>query len=174
MSRGAHKISGEPFGTWVAKVRDNRIRLPREITEYVPWLKLEGTQIDCVGRPGAAGGMQLVPLGVHESDVRRLTDAFEPLPEASESGEQWVDLARLLATAWKISICIEANRFSLTLPEPPRRALQLPQSGGTTVVFGFGEILEIWDALKWHEHVRSLAKQKGAVISQATEALGDR
>jgi len=66
------------------------------------------------------------------------------------------------------------DRFSVTLPEPPRRALQLPQAGGTVVVFGFGEVLEIWDALKWHDHVRALAKRKVAAISEALEDLGQR
>jgi DNA-binding transcriptional regulator/RsmH inhibitor MraZ len=60
------------------------------------------------------------------------------------------------------------------LPEPPRRAQQVPQSGGVVVVFGFGNILEIWDALKWHDHVRETAKRRVAAISEALEDLGQR
>jgi DNA-binding transcriptional regulator/RsmH inhibitor MraZ len=35
------------------------------------------------------------------------------------------------------------------------------------VVFGFGNILEIWDVLKWHDHVRETAKRRVAAISEA-------
>jgi DNA-binding transcriptional regulator/RsmH inhibitor MraZ len=69
---------------------------------------------------------------------------------------------------------VEASRISITLPEPPRRAQQVPQSGGVVVVFGFGNILEIWDALKWHDHVRAMAKKKTVAISEALEDLGQR
>jgi DNA-binding transcriptional regulator/RsmH inhibitor MraZ len=83
-------------------------------------------------------------------------------------------VARLLATVWLISVNVEASRISITLPEPPRRAQQVPQAGGAVVVFGFGHILEIWDALKWHDHVRATAKRKTAAISEALEDLGQR
>jgi hypothetical protein len=95
-------------------------------------------------------------------------------PSASESPRKWVDVARLLATAWLFPVNIEASRISITLPEPPRRSQQVPQSGGAVVVFGFGNILEIWDALKWHDHVRATAKRKAAAISEALEDLGQR
>jgi DNA-binding transcriptional regulator/RsmH inhibitor MraZ len=42
------------------------------------------------------------------------------------------------------------------------------------VVFGFGSILEIWDALKWHDHVRGMAKRKAAAIAEALEELEQR
>jgi hypothetical protein len=46
--------------------------------------------------------------------------------------------------------------------------------GGIAVVFGFGEILEVWDAAKRHEHVRAVAKTKRSAISEAIEDLGQR
>ena len=85
-----------------------------------------------------------------------------------------MDVARLLATAWLVRVDVESSRISITLPEPPRRAQQVPQSGGVVVVFGFGNILEIWDALKWHDHVRETAKRRVAAISEALEDLGQR
>jgi DNA-binding transcriptional regulator/RsmH inhibitor MraZ len=176
MPRRDQKIADTPFGTWVVAVDEkNRIRLPSEIAEAVRWIDLKSGQVECVGMPGPWGGIQLSPRTDHEEDVRRLAEAMaDKPPSASEAPEKWVDVARLLATAWLIPISVEANRISITLPEPPRRAQQLPQSGGTVVVFGFGRILEIWDALKWHDHVRTTAKRKAAAISEALEDLGQR
>jgi hypothetical protein len=41
-------------------------------------------------------------------------------------------------------------------------------------VFGFGEILEVWDARMWLEHVRGLAKAKVSLIAEANEEIGRR
>jgi DNA-binding transcriptional regulator/RsmH inhibitor MraZ len=107
--------------------------------------------------------------------VQGFTEALgDNPPEPSESAEAWVDVARFLATAWRMTIRIEASRISITLPEPPRRSLQLPKLGATVVVFGFGEILEIWDALKWHEHVRAIAKKGETALSEAIDDLRQR
>jgi len=175
MPRGEHRIVGAPFATWIAEVGpDSRIRLPREIGTLIPWLKVEGGAIECVGKLGAVGGVQLEPFATHEQEVRQLAGALDTPANASESGQKWVEVARFLATAWKISISFEAGRFSIILPEPSRRALQLPELGGRVVVFGFGEILEIWDAIKWHDHVRVLAKDKAAALLEAIEDLDQR
>jgi hypothetical protein len=154
----------------------NRVRIALdEINTVVPWIDVKTGQIECVGMPGPHGGVQVTPLTDHRQDVHPFADAVaETPPSASESSQKWVDVARFLATAWLISINVEARRISITLPEPPRRAQQLPQSGGAVVVFGFGNILEIWDALKWHDHVRVTAKRKAAAISEALEDLGQR
>jgi len=114
-------------------------------------------------------------LADHQQEVLRFSAAIaESPPSASESPQKWVDAARLLATSWLVLVSIEASRISITLPEPPRRAQQVPQSGGTVVVFGFGNILEIWDALKWHDHVRTTAKRRAAAISEALEDIAQR
>jgi len=34
-------------------------------------------------------------------------------------------------------------------------------------VFGFGGILEVWDAAKWHDHMRNIAKTKRDTFSRA-------
>jgi len=72
--------------------------------------------------------VRLEPLAGYEYDVRRVLNSLaDTPPNASESAQKWVHVARLVATAWQISIGAEANRFSVNLPELPRRALQLPQ-----------------------------------------------
>jgi DNA-binding transcriptional regulator/RsmH inhibitor MraZ len=62
----------------------------------------------------------------------------------------------------------------MTLPEPTRRLLRLPGIGGTVVVFGFGEILEVWDAVVWLEHVRRLAKARISLMPEAIEEIERR
>ena len=176
MPRGDQKIPDVPFGTWVVTVDEyNRIRLPLEIRTVVSWIDMKPGQIECASMPGPAGGIQVWPLKDHRQNVLPFAEALaETPPSASESSQKWVDVARLLATAWLVPINVEASRISITLPEPLRRAQQLPQSGGAVVVFGFGNILEIWDALKWHDHVRATAKRRAAAISEALEDLGER
>lgn len=175
MPRRNQAIPGDPFRTWVREVdQNNRVRLPLEIGSVVRWIAKRRGQFECIGRLGPLGGVQLTPLAMHQEDVRRLTEAMANTPRPSDSTEKWMDVGRFLATAWPMPINIEANRISITLPEPARRAQQLPQAGGTVVVFGFGGIFEIWDALKWHEHVRATARRKDAAISEAREDLGQR
>jgi hypothetical protein len=174
--RGDQKIPDLPFRTWVVTVDEyNRVRLPLDIHIVVPWIDMKSGQIECAGMPGPSGGIQVAPLSDHRQDVAPFAEATaETPPSASESSQKWVEVARLLATAWLVPINVEASRISITLPEPPRRAQQLPQSGGAVVVFGFGNILEIWDALKWYDHVRATAKRRAAAISEALEDLGQR
>jgi hypothetical protein len=174
--RGDQKTLDDPFRTWVVKVDEyNRVRVPLEIGTIVPWIDLNAGQIECVGMPGPSGGIQVAPLRDHRRDALSFAEAIkETAPSASESVQKWVDVARLLATAWPLTINIEASRISFTLPEAPRRAEQVPQSGGAVVVFGFGDILEIWDALKWHDYVRATAKRKAAVMSAALEDFEQR
>lgn len=176
MPRSDPQIATDPFRTWVVTVDQyNRVRLPRDVGSIVSWINVKPGKIDCIGTPGPWGGVQLVPRTEHEKDVRRFVKAIGgALPRASESSSSWVDLARFLATAWLIPVNIEASRISVTLPEPARRARQLPKAGGTGLVFAFGEILEIWDAIRWHDHVRTTAKRKVAAVSEALDDLGQR
>lgn len=176
MPRGDQKIPGDPFRTWIVTVDEkNRVRLPLEISAVVPWIDPKPGQIECVGMPGPWGGFQIVPLPDHRQDMQPFAEAVaESPPSASESPQKWVDVARFLATVWQVPISVEASRISFTLPEPARRAQQLPQSGGVVVVFGFGNILEIWGALKWHDHVRVTARRKISAISEALEDLAQR
>ena len=175
MPRGSHKIDGIPFNIWVTDVDPhNRVRIPREARDIVAWLNVEGTEIECIGTLGAAGGIQLAPIASHQTDVARFTEAMDAPPEAEESGQEWVDVARLFATSWKVLISVEPSRFSLTLPEPLRRVQEFLQPGGTVIVFGFGNILEVWDAPKWNEHIRVAVKQRPTAVSRALEELTRR
>jgi|HubBroStandDraft_3_1064219.scaffolds.fasta_scaffold34323_1 hypothetical protein len=177
MPRGDHRIEGTPYRVWQVEVESsNRIRLAlAEVRAVVPWIKGESEPIDCVGIPGPAGGVQIEPVAAHETLGRSYIEALGEAPaQSSESGRTWVEMARLLATRWRIAISVESGRINFTLPEPLRRAKQVPEAGGLAVVFGFGEILEVWDAAKWHDHVRTIAKTKLPALSEAVEDLRNR
>jgi DNA-binding transcriptional regulator/RsmH inhibitor MraZ len=176
MPRHPHRLEDAPYATWIVQVLDqNRVRIPIEIVGVVPWLKTDVPSLDCVGYPGPVGGIQVVPSGVDQGIRRQFTRKLEgAIPRADESNHRWVDAARLLATSWKIVLSLEPSRVTITLPEPVRRALELPGSGGSVVVFGLGEILELWDAVRWYEHVRRLANDRQTIIRSAVDDLDDR
>ena len=176
MTRSVGRLGGRSR-IWIVRiVEQHRIRLPlEEIRVAVSWLNSEGSSTDCVAIPGPAGGIQIQPFATHELLVDQFAGAVgNASVKASDSDQNWVNMARLLATSWRISLSVETNRISLTLPEPIRRARQLPEVNGEVVVFAFGEILEIWDAAKWWDHVRAVGKTKLSAFSQAIEDLRDR
>jgi hypothetical protein len=177
MTRGDHKIRGTPYRLWIAQVdRQHRVRLTRsEIQSTIPWLNVQPGTIECMGTLGPAGGIQIEPSVAHQALERRFIEALGDQPvESPESGHGWVDIARLFATTWSITVNIESSRINITLPEPTRRTLLLPRAGGMAAVFGFDGILEVWDAIRWHDHVRAIAKMKSSAFSRALEDLGDR
>ncbi len=177
MSRGDQKIGEAPYRLWRVLVEEqHRVRLPLgEVRTVVPWLSLEPGTVDCVGTLGPVGGIQIAPATTHERLSRGFIEALgDSTARSSESSQRWMDLARYLATTWPIPISVESSRISFTLPEPIRRAQLLPGAGGTVTVFGFGEILEVWEAVKWHDHVRSIAKTMPSSVSEGLEDLRDR
>jgi hypothetical protein len=178
MPRGDHKTTDDmPYRVWLVLVDpSHRIRIPlAEVKAVVPWVTSESEPIDCIASLGPAGGIQVEPAASYEamegSYVGALGDAP---PQSAESGQTWVEMARLLATSWRMTISIESSRINITLPEPVRKAKQVPEAGGLAVVFGFGGILEVWDAAKWHDHVRMIAKTKLPALSAALEYLRNR
>ena len=176
MGRGA-QLSVGPSRIWTLRVEQrHRIRLPVEINEIVPWLKDAKEPVESVAVPGPVGGVQVKPLAAYQSVVRRLNDAVAASPPSiDEASDDWVDVGRLLATAWPVSFSLERTpRFTMTIPEDARRATLLPGAGGTVVVFAFGEVVEIWDAGKWYEHVRVIAKSRVERLDQAIEDLAGR
>lgn len=176
MPRADHRLGGETLRIWVVEVDDaHRVRVDRDIYGVVSWLAPGAEPIECAGMPGPAGGLQVEPLAAYEDDLRRFREALsESPPTARESGRAWMDVARLLATAWRMTVNLEPSRISVTLPEPARRSLLVPQAGGTAVVFGCGEVLEIWDVAKWHAHGHVTAARRTAAISKAVEDLERR
>ena len=175
MPRSDHEIDDYPFRTWILTVSEShRIRPPREISAVVAWIDLAQPRIDCVASLGPMGGVQVEPFSSYEREARQFAAAIGTVrPSAVESRRKWTNAARVLATAWRISLNVEENRIGIILPEPLRRAQELPDSGGTVVMFGLGEILEIWDVAKWNDFVRSV-KKKGRAFAEALEEFRER
>jgi hypothetical protein len=177
MPRGDSKIVGTPYRIWTLEVdKQQRVRVPlSEARAIIQWINSEPGPIECVATPGPAGGLQIEPAASQETLRQAYNEALGDSPaKSSESGEEWMDVARLLATTWRIPISIESGRISITLPEPVRRTLLVPGAGGIAVVFGFGGVLEVWHAAKWHDHVQAIAKTKLSAVSEAIEGLQDR
>lgn len=178
MPRGTEKNAGTPYRIWTVTVEvQNRVRLSlAEISEIVTWITTKsGAAIECFGMPGAAGGVQFQPVETADDLQRGFLESLgQHEVGGSHAGEKWVDAARLFATTWPASISVESSRISLTLPEPARRALQLPGVGETAIVFGFGRILEVWIAARWYDYVRELSRQRVSLLARAMDDLGQR
>ena len=173
MAKGDQKIVDLPFQTWIVMVDQyNRVRFPLdEVRVLVPWLPDKSGPFECIAMPGASGGIELSPAADHYSVVAQFVEAMRDMQGPVIPGK-WLDVARLMATVWLIKVNIEANRVSVTLPEPPRKAQLLPQAAGIAVVFAAAGIFEIWDAAKWNEYMRETAKRRAGLISEALEDLG--
>jgi len=174
MARGSERPLGVPYRMWTAKVEDqNRVRVSlAEIGEVVTWISKEPGSIECAAMPGAAGGVQFLPVAVIENLQSPFLVALGARNvSASDGGESWVDTARLFASQWSASISVESSRISITLPEPARRSFQLPSVGEIAVVYGFGSILEVWVAAQWFEHGRRLSREKKSLISRSIDEL---
>jgi DNA-binding transcriptional regulator/RsmH inhibitor MraZ len=176
LSRGDYKFANAPFDFCVTEVDEhNRVRIPPELRAVVSWLKEETGSLDCFGALGPVGGIQIEPLAQYTDPVVRFRNALRDVsPRSTESGRKWVDAARLLATSWKMTVTVEKNQMRITIPEPVRRARQLPGEGGVVAVFGFGEIVEIWEASRWHDYVRTIARNRLSVVESAIEDIGNR
>jgi DNA-binding transcriptional regulator/RsmH inhibitor MraZ len=176
MPRGDQSVPAVTFRTWTVVVdKENRIRIPIEIAEYVTWLRPKDDRGECVLVRGPWGGFQAIPLMAYQKLAEPFIEASRTTtPEALESGDRWIEAVRYLATAWQISISVEASQVRFTVPEALRRAELLPGAEGRAVVFGFGEILEIWPAREWYEHVRETSKLKSQLFSAALEDLRQR
>ena len=177
MARGRQDSDLEvPFRVWTVTVDDkHRLRLPRQqVRAIVSWSGPDGP-IQCVATPGATGGIQLAPLDVYRADVEPIASALtEMRPNISDSSQGWMDVIRLLATAFPITINVEPDRISISLPEAMRLLRILPSGGEVAVVFGCGDILEVWDSASWNEHVRATARRKELAITSALENLRRR
>jgi DNA-binding transcriptional regulator/RsmH inhibitor MraZ len=138
----------------------------------VRWLGVEIGALECVATPASPGGLLIEPAEEYNTLRNEFIEALgTTVPEPLDAGEQWVNAARLLATAWRMTVNVEAKHISVTVPEPARHALQLKATDASVVVFGFGGILEIWEASKWHEHVHSFARERRTVVIRAIEDL---
>ena len=153
-----HIASNEsPVASWTFRVESqHRLRLPVDLGLVVTWLP------DCDNIflfVGAIGGMRLLPekskmVGTKATLFREL--ATKP-PSEDDFNAEWLPIARYQSTSWRVPLVKERTRFSITLPEDARKLGLCPSAGELAVVFGGGELLEVWPAQEWISAIRRTA-----------------
>lgn len=152
-----------------------RIRLSKEIGLVVPWLKEASGALACRVSVGAAGGAQIATEDCWKSQFRAVAGRLKGKPaRGPDAGAPWMNYVRFLASTWPLAIRAEESRFSITLPEEPRKLALLPGANERAVVFAIGAVLELWKADEWLQRARSVAGNLEVQYEQAVEALGER
>ena len=161
---------------WVRKVEgSHRIRIPGELALVVNWIPTGGGSVDCVARVAAAGGLQILAKQWFDERFETLNRHLAmtpPLPE--EAGAAWLPFVRSMATHWPCRLGSEAGRYTLTLPEEARLLGVAPAAEEAAVVFGLGDLLEIWRRDDWVAHVRGAARDEQTAFEQSLNAIVER
>jgi hypothetical protein len=162
-----------PFQRWVRTVdKGHRLRLPKDLALMLSWLSVDSERVDCVCTVGAVGGIRIVPATLVEPTRRSLEARISgKVASPRDGGSAWLALARYLATTWVVPVAIEESRFTLTLPEDVRKLGLAPNQGEVAIAFAVTDILEIWRAESWCEHVRESASSIDDLKINALEAL---
>lgn len=150
---GRSKASESRWLLSVVKV-DNRHRLvlPSGISEVVGWIGDGG--VDCRAYV-AVGGVGVVPAALDQLHGKLAAALTERRLELDEAAMELGDVVRFVASSWPMSI---DRQLRLTLPEDARKLGLVPGAGQHAAVFASGEVLEIWPAATWREHVGRLTR----------------
>jgi len=150
----------------------NRLRLPPETAEHVPWLK--ETSRKAYMFPGHHGGVQVlrdsIPGGKGAQQI--VSTVQNSLPKAEEAGTEWMRLMRYQLTRCEVEF--SEDRYGIVLPREFRDMELLPNHGQFVAVLILGEVLEIWRADKWAEHVRDVRGRLLEVTERALDELENR
>ncbi len=169
--------TGRPHrqAAWFLTVeRQHRLRIPDAAKLVIPWLSSSPGSMKCVAFVGPVGGVVLA----NEKRLEALSKLVQGHVKSrqvrvADAGTSWVALGRYLATSWTVTIGVESNRFTLTLPEEARKLGLAPSAGQVAVVFALDGLLEVWPANAWLAHVRSSAESidelRQAVINSLEE-----
>jgi hypothetical protein len=162
-----------PFNVFFPQVdRQQRIRLHSSIGSIVPWLSGTEKHIECFARVGSKGGLVIAPEGVLKNHEKVLTHISKVLsPE--ETPHEVTEYLRFSATRWEVTLLREQSRYSLTLPEEPRKLDLVPSTGSRAAIFVAGEIMELWRAEKWLDHVRELASDLDRLQDDVLNLVND-
>jgi hypothetical protein len=163
-----------PFNVFFPQVdRQQRIRLHSSIGSIVPWLSGTEKHIECFAHLGSKGGLVIAPEGVlknHEKVLARISKVhFSP----EETPHEVTEYLRFSATRWEVTLLREQSRYSLTLPEEPRKLDLVPSTGSRAAIFVAGEIIELWKAEKWLDHVRELGSDLDRLQDQVLDLVSD-
>ncbi|MGA2181325.1 MAG: hypothetical protein ABSH15_17315 [Verrucomicrobiota bacterium] len=150
----------------------NRLRLPPETADFVPWLKEASRKAYMV--PGHHGGIQVLrdsfPVG---KELQQIISALrETPPKAEEAGTEMMRLMRYQLTRCEVEF--SEDRYGIVLPREFRDMEILPNQGKSAAVLILGGVLEIWRADKWAEHVRVVRGRLLEVTERALDELESR
>ncbi len=178
MPADAHDVQA-PATLWVRRVgTQHRIRLHGEAAETVKWLKGKaGFAIDCIARLGPAAQLQILPKDREEAAKHKLNSSLKAAPpNVDEIAAPWTELARYFATGWTIPCSFEekSNRFTFVLPKEARDLGIVPGENEVVAIFSTGEILEVWPAREWTQHVAKISSNLNQITILALDALQSR
>jgi hypothetical protein len=150
----------------------NRLRLPPESADFVPWLKEASRKAYMF--PGHRGGVQVVRESVPGGkEAQQIVSALrDSPPKAEEAGTEWMRLMRYQLTRCEVEF--SEDRFGIVLPREFRDMGLLPNQSEVAAVLILGGILEIWRADKWAEHVRDVRGRLLEVTERALDELENR
>lgn len=169
----------KPFRIWVRKVdSQHRIRLNPDLIEALVWAPAEpGSSIPCFAFPGPHGQLQFAQR-VPEYEFReKLAAELSQRPaRVDEAATEWVQFARYAAMWWPVTLIFDAEpqRFAITLPKEARDLRLTPKAGEIALIFGTGNILEIWNEQSWETHSQIVARDPAAFAARAAAAMEDR
>lgn len=151
---------GDPWLLKMVKVDSrHRLFLPTGIGGMVGWIG-DG-EVDCWAYV-SAGGVSLVPA-VRDELHGRLAAALSTRRLAlDEAAMELGDVVRFAASSWPVSI---DRQLRLTLPEDARKLGLVPGAGQHAAVFASGDVLEIWPAAAWKEHMSALTSTRPRFIT---------
>jgi DNA-binding transcriptional regulator/RsmH inhibitor MraZ len=150
----------------------NRVRLPPETADFIPWLKESSRK--AIMSPGLHGGVQLFhDNSLVDNGIRQIVSKLvDSQPKADEAGTEWMRLIRSQITQCEVEF--SEDRYGIVLPREFRQMSLLPNQGETAVVFVFGEVLEIWRADRWVEYVRDARNSILEVTERALDEIANR
>ncbi len=161
-----------PFDSWILTVdSQHRIRAPAELSLMTGWLRKHAKSVACRCFVGPIGGIRIVPTdGQNMVEHRRvLTMLARDASPLDEPTSELTAYARYFSTSAEVSIRLENNRLSFTIPERVRKLRVAPSSGETAVAFATRNMLEIWPCEQWLSHVRAFAGEYADQIAVLAE-----
>jgi len=167
------------FKVWTKTVEtQGRFRIGAEIATVVRWLKATNDfHLECLAILGHLGQLQIVTHPPVPDLAKELqTRLAEAHATTDEVAVPWVDFARFAGTAWKVSCTfdVKEKRFTIVLPSDTRKLGITPAAGEHAVVFAIGEIVEIWKAENWVQHIRKIRSTLPTIVENSWDALQDR
>lgn len=135
------------------------------------WLSSAKDSIAAKAYIGEDGQIYVLPPG--SSAERRFLHLEKQLPLVinADSAKAVLALGRHVADTVTLNFSKEKNRVSVVLPEELRLLECAPRAGEIAVVCVLSDALEIWRAINWREHLRTVRTRLEGLVEESTEDL---